>query len=280
MNFKLYLISCIVLFFSCKKKEINDDSRFDTKIMILGHMGMGIYYSWPGNSKESISACIDIGCDGSEMDVQMTQDSILVAYHDDDLNSQTTCAGKIHENKWADIKQCEYNKSVNAAKLTNIDELFSSIKNLKQYYFSFDCKVNGITNNSIEFQKRFLRAVSRLLKKYQIEEQVFLEGPIEFLLLAKNMQLKTPLFLLSNNDDSPSDKASLHGLLGVSIPYDASVNDLEYAKSLNVRTMVWSPANYNQNKATLLKKPDIIQTDDPYSILKLCKRFNYEAVRP
>ena len=280
MNYKLILISLIFIIHSCIKEEIDDDSRLNTKIMILGHMGMGISYSWPGNSKESITACLQIGCDGSEMDVQMTKDSVLVAYHDDDLSSQTSCVGKIHESNWKDIQQCQYNKSVNSAKLTNIDDLFASINQLKNFYFSFDCKVNAVKNNTVEFQKRYLRAVSRLLKKYQIEEQVFLEGPKDFLLLAKEMQLKTPLFLLSNNDDSPSDIALNNGLFGISIPFEASEKDIEYASKLKIRTMVWSPDNYNQSKNVLLKKPDIIQTDDPYSILKLCKRFNYEAVRP
>lgn len=280
MKFKSLVTLILLVSLSCNKEEIKDDSRFDTKIMILGHMGMGKNYSWPGDSKESIMACLEIGCDGSEIDVQMTEDSVLVAYHDDNLNSQTTCAGLIHESKWKDIQQCQYNKSVNSAKLTSIDDLFASINQLKNFYFSFDCKVSAVKNNSVEFQKRYLRAVSRLLKKYQIEDQVFLEGPKEFLLLAKEMQLKAYLFLLSNNDDSPTDKALNYGLFGISIPFDVSSNDLDYASKLNIRTMVWSPANYNQNKEVLLKKPDIIQTDDPYSLLKLCKRFNYEAVRP
>lgn len=44
--------------------------------------------------------------------------------------------------------------------------------------------------------------------------------------------------------------------------------------------MVWAPSNFTENKLILSKKPDIIQTDDPISILKILNRYNYEKSIP
>ena len=273
----------MILFFSnaCKKQEIgNDDSRFGTKIMILGHMGMGIAFSWPGNSKESIKTCLEIGCDGSEMDIQMTLDSVLVAYHDKDLSSRTNCNGKIHEMNWKDLENCIYNRSINSAGIASVDEIFASIPNVHDYYFSFDCKTDVNVTDQMQFFRKYLRAIARISEKYDLENHIFIEGSKEFLSIAKDLGLKNPLFLFSNFDDQPADTAANRGFFGVSIPSETAAKDLEYCNGLKIRTMLWAPFNYFENKELLNKKPDIIQTDDPISILKLTNRFNYETVRP
>lgn len=281
MIYKTYLIIAILLFTACKKSDIsNDDSRFGTKIMILGHAGMGMYYNWPSNSKESILACIKIGCDGSEFDVQMTLDSVLVAYHDADLSTQSNCFGQIYDHNWSEISNCELNRALNKGKFIRLEELFESLNNLQDLYFSFDCKLITGQSNFNAYQLQFIRAIKRLGEKFNNSRHCFIEGPKEFLTLASKNGLDNPLFLISNNDDHPSDTAKVKQFFGVSIPDESSSDDLNYAFTLGVRTMVWSPLNYNQNKDVLAKKPDIIQTDDPISLLKLCNRYNYEAVRP
>ena len=44
--------------------------------------------------------------------------------------------------------------------------------------------------------------------------------------------------------------------------------------------MAYSPYNYYFNKDAIRKNIDILQTDDPISILKLFQRFNYEYIIP
>ena len=56
--------------------------------------------------------------------------------------------------------------------------------------------------------------------------------------------------------------------------------DAELIHNKGLYLMLYSPNNYNQNKEALKKKTDIIQTDDPISLLKLLDRFNYEFVIP
>ena len=54
---------------------------------------MGIAFKYPINSYESFEPCFRIGAEGSEMDVQMTKDSVLVLFHDAKLEDGTLCKG-------------------------------------------------------------------------------------------------------------------------------------------------------------------------------------------
>ena len=98
--------------------------------------------------------------------------------------------------------------------------------------------------------------------------------------MAREMGLKNPLFLFSNGDDLPYLIAQQNNFFGISTNKSYSLSDLKTTNNLGLRTMLWSPSNFNENKELLAKKPDIIQTDDPISLLKILNRFNYENVTP
>src|SRR5688572_30490401 len=85
------------LFLQCKKEKLNDDTYFGSKVMILGHRGMGMNYKFPGNTLECIEPAIGIGSDGCEIDINLTKDTSLVLFHDHLLNPMTTCTTRIYE---------------------------------------------------------------------------------------------------------------------------------------------------------------------------------------
>ncbi len=68
---------------SCKRDvalyEIHNLNN--NQISIFGHAGMGFEFEYPIDTYQSIEPVLRIGADGSEMDIQMTSDSILVLYH-------------------------------------------------------------------------------------------------------------------------------------------------------------------------------------------------------
>ena len=64
---------------ACKKEFPESNSK------ILGHAGESLLKSKsknPPNTVESVRRAIELGADGVEIDVQMTSDGLLVAYHD------------------------------------------------------------------------------------------------------------------------------------------------------------------------------------------------------
>src|SRR5690606_17296815 len=84
-RFLLPTLAILLAFTQCAKRKIyTDDTFFNTKVIILGHRGMGVEYYKPENTYESIIPALGIGADGCEIDIQMTKDSVLVLYHDPD----------------------------------------------------------------------------------------------------------------------------------------------------------------------------------------------------
>jgi len=67
---------------------------------------------------------------------------------------------------------------------------------------------------------------------------------------------------------------------GISTGLDEIKINTDEAHKKGLYVMCWSPNNYLQNLDALNKKVDIIQTDDPISILKYLERFNNEYIIP
>ena len=124
---------------SCKKDNFNILNLNNNKISVLGHGGMGIGQVYPINSFESILNCLNLGADGTELDVQMTKDSVLVAFHDRSLEHSTNISGQIFNKTWGEIKDVTYkNPLYTNYKLISLDELFTNIENPTKYIFFFD----------------------------------------------------------------------------------------------------------------------------------------------
>jgi glycerophosphoryl diester phosphodiesterase len=278
-----WFVLCLMLMnLSCSEKEqLSDDTFFGSKVMILGHRGMGENYKMPGNTYEAIAPAVAIGVDGCEIDIQLTKDTVLVLFHDHLLNSKTTCTGRIYESDWSDIKQCKYYSLKNNIFINSVDELFAKLPNLNDIYFSFDCsKVDKDVADIDLYQDQYLRAIKRLCEKYNMSGNVFLEGSESLLKRAQNLGLTNKLFLFSYLDEYSINIAKSNNFFGISTSIDWLYVDASLAHEKGLYVMVWSPNNDAQNKDALRKKVDIIQTDDPMTILKFLERYNYEYVVP
>jgi glycerophosphoryl diester phosphodiesterase len=283
MNYRILnkVVYLLLIFLSAcaPKQNITDSTYFNSKTIILGHRGMGVEYYKQTNTIESVLPLIGIGADGSEIDVQVTKDSVLVMYHNILLEDHTNCFGKICNYTWEEIKSCKYNLSLQTT-IGTVDELFRILPNRKQFYFSFDCKIDSDTNNNENYVSSFFYAVTELCKKYDMTENVFLEGNLELLKKAKELNVKNKLFLNSKLTPESVQDAKANNFFGLSVDKEYLENGVEYAHSNGLRVMSFSPTSFTQNKYLLSKHVDIIQTDDPISILKYLERYNYEYIIP
>jgi len=279
-RFVLFVLAVIVLFPQCKKEATySDNTFFGQKVMILGHRGMGELYKMPGNTYEAIAPVIAIGADGAEIDIQMTRDTVLVLFHDHFMNSRTTCSGRVYEKDWAEIKQCRYYAIGNMIYVNSVDELFSRLPDLNKLYFSFDCsKVDDDVEDVELYRNQYLRAIKRLCEKYDMSDNVLIEGDEALLKKAQQIGLSNKLFLFNILNENSINVAKMNGFFGISTSLDWLNNMVDMAHQNGLYVMVWSPDNDAQNKEALKQKVDIIQTDDPMTLLKLLKRFNYEYV--
>ncbi len=68
---------------------------------VIAHRGGGQNY--PENTLLAFTKALEIGVDALELDVQVTQDGVVVVYHPDDLSQWTDGSGSISAHPWKDI---------------------------------------------------------------------------------------------------------------------------------------------------------------------------------
>jgi glycerophosphoryl diester phosphodiesterase len=119
MSFKLFLFVALVLF-SCKK------GNKDSSSLVIGHGGMGVQFSgsiFHDNSKEAFDLALSLnGCDGIEIDVRLSKDGDLWAYHDNDLKQETDLDGCIEESTFEQLNGTKY-KGFGGEKLIRLIDL-------------------------------------------------------------------------------------------------------------------------------------------------------------
>jgi glycerophosphoryl diester phosphodiesterase len=268
------LVGLGLLFNRCDKEENYDIKNLNHNvIMILGHAGMGDLYKYPNNTLEAIEPVIGIGADGTEMDVQMTKDSVLILFHDETLDGRTRCDGfgAPYDYKWSEIKDCYYNTLVENIPIYSADEVFSQLPNLNDLYFSFDCKLNSELAYNESYRRQFLGAIKRLCEKYQMSDNVFIEGDLGFLLIAKEMGLRNKGFVIGSSVDAASE----NHIFGIGTTPDTPAEEINYAHSKGLYVMMWGLKSDTGNKKAIKLNPDIVQTDKPIPILMLFDRFNF-----
>ena len=139
-----YLFFFLIISFSCKK---NTDFN---SVKLIGHAGMGISIQnsfYHDNSSESINLALSInGCDGVEVDVQISLDTSAWLYHDAYLESETNISGFISHKYDDELHHAKY-KSIHHEKMIPLKDLNS--KNLKNRSLLLDIKNYNNINTSI-----------------------------------------------------------------------------------------------------------------------------------
>lgn len=264
----------VVVFSSCKKEEFIIENLNRNTITALGHAGMGNKNIYPTNSYESILKCLNLGMDGTEMDVQLTKDGVLVAYHGYDLSDATNMSGIINSMTWDEIKSARYTGTPYLDySVISVDQLFSSIPNIKKYKFTFDCKLYSQTSDLEGYNQTFMTALTDIIEKYDIGRSICIEsGNIEFLKLFKKQPQHFKLFIYPDDFESGLAIAKANGLYGITISTnDITSEQIKLAHDNNIRVAIWGVGSESENADAINKNPDFIQTDDIAGLIYLLK---------
>ena len=266
--YKLILALCLItFFFACSKEEEeiedaaiekhipetsdydkNDDSdsnrtSFHCKYIIAhrGVHGRGV----PENSKESLINALDLGVYGTEFDVWQTKDSVMV------INHAATYHGMV-------ISKSSY-KELSQFQLSNGEPLplledFLMIKKEKGTHVKLiieikDCNIPDLVSlvdkydlqNDVEYISMGTRYCNHLVELGYGYKTYFVGGRIE---PAKIKELN-------------------YGGIDYNYAYyDSNENWIEEAKSLNLKTIVWTVNDIDKLK-DFVKKEVIVTTDYP-----------------
>lgn len=269
----------LLLFGNCEKSENYQINNLNhNTIMILGHAGMGEFYKYPNNSWEAIEPVLRIGADGTEIDLQMTKDSVLILFHDETLHGRTKCGNYTspYDYNWDEIKDCIYNTVFDEIPIYSLDDIFRSIPNLNEYYFSFDIKLNKDDFYDNEYRLCFLRAVKKICEEYEISRNVFIEGDLDLQLKSRELGMTTKGIVVG----SSVKEAVENEIFGIGLTIDASDDQVKKAHAEGLFVMIWGAKSDAGNKKGIKLNPDFLQTDKPIPALMLFNRFNYDYSIP
>jgi len=266
MNKYIYIAFIFIGLFSCQKEDFTITNLNGDYIQVLGHGGMGmVANAYPINSLESIALCIQNDAHGSEIDIQLTQDGVLVAYHDHDLSSSTDNSGVIHSMDWSQVQQSNYtNLPYQNYHIATLDQIFSAITDYESKIFTLDVKLYPNGTDYTTYIDEYTDAIIALFDTYGLEDNVYLESQtLEFLTV---MQAKKPnyqLYIYPQTFEEGLATVLQLGIKGMSISNEViTAEQVQEAHDLGVYVTIWGVDTKEENIDAVRKNPDMIQTDE------------------
>ncbi len=269
---QLIIIITLVFLCSCSKEEFDVQNLNGGEVLAIGHGGMGVGYSYPMNSYEAIRYALEIGADGVEIDIDMTKDGVLVAFHQENLEDATNGTGKIYDHTWAELQDLRF-KGVpySSYKLRTVDEILDHLPTISAYKYFFDCK-NFNPDDSEEYVKTFNSALISLIDKYGLDDNVFVELKRESLIADftnRKPKVRTIVY-------QPFDKAMIlarqYNLDGMILPMESITEEqVRLAHESNIRVTVFNVLTKEDNKRALRLNVEYIETDKVKNLLELLK---------
>ena len=227
---------------------------------VIAHRGYWQTYGSAQNSIRSFERAAEIGVYGSEFDVHLTADSVLILFHDNTVNGMT-----IQETPYSYLKDIKLSNGeciptlrefLEVARLTN-----SEIKLI------FELKPHSTPELNREAARR---SVEMIREKKLVNKTKYitfnLDAGKELIRLAP----ESPVYYL-NGDLSPKEIKEL-GFAGIDYHFDVMRKNPEWfkeAKKLGLGINVWTVNDQDIIKEMVEQGADFITTDIPSDALKL-----------
>lgn len=273
---KTALLTLLLLLASsaCNQEYHWEIRNIENRILALGHGGMGFTHTYPTNSYEAIRRCLEEGADGSEIDVQMSADGVLIAFHDNELDITTNFEGSISNYTFEELQECRYDKKpMREYRVISIQQLIDNIPMAEGHYYSLDCKtyydhIQEPTKNIL-----FAQAIVAFIHQNQKHGTFYVESHIpELLQEIRRLDPLILLFIYAHNLEEAFEMMKKVAVEGV-IMDAKNINKEEVAQlhEQGILVALYGGNSYSSYKKIIQMNPDIIQGDDLPLLVKLLK---------
>ncbi|MFN5416341.1 MAG: glycerophosphodiester phosphodiesterase [Flavobacteriia bacterium] len=251
MFYRCFII--IIVLASCKKKE--DYSS----VQIFGHGGNGVEISnsiYHDNTQESIDlALAQNGCEGVEIDVQLSKEGTAWLYHDPFLEEETSgqsCINSLNDNQ---ISELHYN-SIQKEKLVRLTEA----KFYSKTIFLDLKQLNYCTGSYVNVDQLITQILN--LKSKNPNSKIYVSTVFEdwiepFLNENFAVYFETTSFLKAKEISS---KYAVEGLVFKN--QHISKDEVLSIKTLGKKVVIFEVRSPKGIRSALIKLPDIIISDD------------------
>ena len=258
MRFYPVLLS-IVLFGSVEAQK--NKPRF-AKNKVIAHRGAWKAEGFPENSVAALKHAIALGCTGSEFDVQMTTDAILVVNHDDEFMGMSIAASS-----YADLSVHQLS---NGEKLPTLrDYILAGMEN--NIATRLVCEIKPTT--SVERGEKMAEKAIKLVKELKADKMtVYISFGYEILQKIKKLNPKAHTQYL-NGEKSP-EELKADGIDGLDYHFEVFREHPEWIESAKKNNLVLNAWTVNEpvDMEWLLEEGfDFITTNEPEILLEKMK---------
>ncbi|PZF74469.1 glycerophosphodiester phosphodiesterase [Taibaiella soli] len=272
----LILFLAILICAGCKKTTRNYDNISGGHISVIGHGGSGFSYlinNYPPNSWSSVTRAIEYyGAEGSEIDIQMTRDTAIFMYHDQNLEISSSCIGCLYSYDSAALCDCIF-KSVQGQipgdHLTPLQEIITHFqsRSIKPMLFfdvhsNSECVDTKFEEGSYYFHE--MNVLNRLFAAENCYGWVHIQSGVKGLITYVHNhcpQMQTLFDYCA--DSSDVDFAAANGCMGVAgNSSDMSADLVKYAHQKGLKVQLYGGQGKNGTVDALNKAPDYYLADD------------------
>ncbi|MBK5207921.1 MAG: family 16 glycosylhydrolase [Flavobacteriaceae bacterium] len=267
LTYFFLLITVFTLFSGCNSNKSVTQSKIvfaDNKV--IAHRGAWKKHNLPQNSIASLKQAIKLNCTGSEFDVRMTLDGILIINHDPRYNN-------------LEIEKTNYSKLV-AFKLSNGEKL----PTLKEYLLA------GIENNtatrlvceikpskiSKERGQLIAAKVVQLVEKLKAKDLIIYVS-FDYEILKKIRKIDPTASTQYLESDKSIVQLKEDGISGADYYYADYKNHVEWiesAKKNNITLNAWTVNKVADMDWFLANNFDFMTTDEPELLLETAKKWS------
>lgn len=229
---------------------------------VVAHRGAWKNTGAPQNSLASLKHAFEMKCGGSEFDINMTRDGLLVINHDADY-----FGSKIEELTYAELNKT---KLKNGEDLPLLEDFFKLAQKYPGTLLFAEIKPSP---SGAERSEKIAAETYKMAKKYKLlKRTVFISFSYEAVLKLVALDKKTKVQYLTG-DKAPEvlKAAKVPGLDYHFSVFEKNADWLQKAKALSLSTNAWT-VNKPEIMEDLLKQGiDYLTTDEPEKALELIK---------
>ena len=229
---------------------------------VVAHRGAWKNTGAPQNSLASLKHSFEMGCGGTEFDINMTRDGVLVINHDADY-----FGSKIEELTYAELNKT---KLKNGEDLPLLEDFFKLAKKYPGTILFAEVKPSP---SGAERSEKIAAETYKMAKKYKLlKRTVFISFSYEAVLKLVSLDKKAKVQYLTG-DKAPDvlKAAQVPGLDYHFSVFEKKPGWLKNAKTLGLSTNAWT-VNKPEVMESLLKQGiDYLTTDEPEKAIEIEK---------
>ncbi len=222
---------------------------------VIAHRGFWDTENSAQNSITSLYKASEAGCYGSEFDVQMTADSILILFHDSDLNGK-----RITKTTYDSLRNYRLK---NGEIIPTLEQFLIQARNYPTIKLICDIK----TNNDISSDEivKLVSATVKLIDKYNLQTRTeYIAFNYEVCKEVRKVKPESVVYYLGGNFTPQRLKEDM--ISGLDYHYNVFKeipNYIEDAHKLGLKVNVWTVNDSLLMKQLVVAGVDFITTDNP-----------------